>query len=82
VTWRGNDGHLYETSYGDAWSAPVDQSRSWGGGALLGSSPAMTVTPGGQQEVFWQGPASHLFEAWWPTAWQVPTDWSAAGTFG
>jgi hypothetical protein len=82
VTWRGGDGHLWETSYGDTWSAAVDQSRSWGGAAPLTSSPGLTVTPGGQQELFWQGAASHLFEAWWPTAWQAPIDWTAIGVLG
>jgi len=71
VAWQGPGDHLWETTFGDTWSAPVDDSAQWGGAAPLGSSPSLAVTPGGQLDAFWEGQGGHLVQSWWPPAWQV-----------
>ena len=53
VFWRGTNRHLYEAWYTGSWNGPADLSAASLGGALLGTSPGVSVAPDGTQLVFW-----------------------------
>jgi hypothetical protein len=85
VFWKGPGGHLFEGWYAAGrWNGPVDwTSDAFGGRSPLVSSPSVTTTPdGSQQLVYWQGAGGQLEEAWWAGGrWNGPVDLTAA-SFG
>ena len=85
VFWKGSAAHLFEAWYaGGRWNGPVDWTgSSFGGTDPLVSSPSVTTTPdGGQQLVYWQGTGGQLDEAWYAGGrWNGPVDLTAA-SFG
>jgi hypothetical protein len=60
----------------------VDEVRGWLRGTVLSSaeapSPAVAVTPSGQQIVFWRGANGNIHEAWYNSSWSDPVDLGSA----
>jgi hypothetical protein len=78
VFWQGTNGHLWETWWGGARSAPIDWASGSNVSAQLASAPS-AVLQAGEQLVFWRGPNGHLDESWWGGPWSAPTDVSGIG---
>jgi hypothetical protein len=72
VFYEGAGGDLWEAWYSDAtgqWQAQDLSTAQLGGFGSMASTPVVTVTPGGaQQLVFWETSAGDLGEAWYSAA--------------
>ena len=73
VFWQGQDGDLWEAWYTLATGAWNDQdltgAEHLAGAGGVASSPTVTFTPGGgQQLVFWRGSNGDTWEAWYTVA--------------
>jgi hypothetical protein len=70
VFWEGNNNDLWEAWYSYKFSnwqvQDLSSVRSLAGSGQVGSTPTVTFTPGGgQQLVFWEGTNHDLWEAWY-----------------
>lgn len=78
--WQGINGDLWEAWYTLAthtWNAQdLSAVRSLQGAGAVASTPTITFTPGGgQQLVFWRGSNDDIWEAWYTVA---TNTWSSA----
>jgi len=76
--WQNSGGDLASAVWNGAWNGPADLSAMWANAGLLGSAPAVALTPdGATQLTFWRATNGHLLEAWYTGRWNGPIDLTA-----